>query len=270
MSPARTVRIAFSAVLAYGLAMFAGSCQPKNAGEQAATSPAETDSVAAARSTAALDRGKQSYLGYCAMCHGEWGSGDGPLAAELKKRAGTQPAVLNLRERLQKIGRREVIEVIKKGGAHTGRSNLMPPWGDKLDESLISDIADFLMTLPDVKPGPTTDVVEQYLEAPPGSPAEGRRLFVFYCTACHGPYGKGDGTFADSLWARNQIRPRNLTDSAYFATKKDRDLYATVALGGGHMGKSIYMPAWTASLSPAQINDLVSYVRTISRTAGAK
>jgi len=270
MISARNVRIAIAAVLAYGLTVFVLSCQPKGADETPEMSPAVTDSVATAEETARLDRGKQAYLGYCAMCHGEWGNGDGPLAAELAKQGGSGPAVLNLKERLKQIGRSEVVEVIVKGGGHTGRSNLMPPWGEKLDTKLIGEVADFVMTLPDVKPGPTTEVIEQYLKAPPGSSDEGRRLFVFYCTACHGPQGKGDGTFADSLWARNQIRPRDLTDSTYFATRTDQELYSLVALGGGHMGKSNYMPAWTASLAPAQISDLLTYVRTISRTRSTR
>jgi cytochrome c oxidase cbb3-type subunit 3 len=269
MITARNVRIAIAALIAYGLAVFVFACQPRSADETPALSPAVTDSVAAAAVTARLDRGKQAYLGYCAMCHGEWGGGDGPLAAEMQKQ-GTGPAVLNLKERLRQIGRREVVEVIVKGGGHTGRSNLMPPWGEKLDTRLIGEIADFVITLPDVKPGPTTDVIEQYLKAPPGAPDEGRRLFVFYCTACHGPEGRGDGTFADSLFARNQIRPRNLTDAAYFSQRSDSDLYSTIALGGGHMGRSVYMPAWTASFAPAQINDLVAYVRVISGTPAQK
>ena len=40
----------------------------------------------------------------------------------------------------------------------------------------------------------------------------------------------------------------------------------TISLGGGHVGKSPYMPAWAVYLSPGQVKDLVSYIRTISRT----
>jgi mono/diheme cytochrome c family protein len=71
---------------------------------------------------------------------------------------------------------------------------------------------------------------------------------------------------ADTLWARNRIRPRNLTDSTYFATKTDQEIFATISLGGAHFHKSGYMPMWSVSLSPAQIKDLISYIRTISHT----
>jgi mono/diheme cytochrome c family protein len=135
---------------------------------------------------------------------------------------------------------------------------------------LIGEIADFVLVLPDIKPGPTAEVIQQFLSSPPGVPARGRELFVFYCTACHGNLGKGDGRYADTLWARNQIRPRNLTDSTYFAQVSDQRIYATLSLGGGHMGKSAYMPSWSHVISPAQIQDLVSYVRAISHTTGAR
>ena len=65
---------------------------------------------------------------------------------------------------------------------------------------------------------------------------------------------------------RHQIRPRNLTDSTYFATKTDQELYATISLGGAHMGKSMYMPSWSYTFPPAQIKDLLAYVRAISHT----
>ncbi len=97
-------------------------------------------------------------------------------------------------------------------------------------------------------------------------PAEGRRLFVYYCSACHGAEGKGNGTLADTIFARAKVRPRNLTDSTYFLPKTDQALFDVISLGGGHMGKSGFMPAWTVKLSPAEIKDLVSYVRVLSHT----
>ena len=241
------------------------ACQPKSGEEPARMTAAAADSAAEAGAKAALDRGRQGYLGYCGMCHGEWGTGDGPLAAEMKAEVGAAPVALNLHGRVREIGRADVIEIIRQGGDHTGRSSRMPGWEERLDEELIGDIADFVMTLPDLKRGPATEVVEQFMQAPAGSPAEGRRLFVFYCSSCHGPFGRGDGTLAGSLWTRNRVHPRDLTDSGYFAGKKDSDIYASLSLGGAHTGGSPSMPAWSASLTPAQISDLVSYVRTISR-----
>jgi mono/diheme cytochrome c family protein len=157
--------------------------------------------------------------------------------------------------------------VIADGGAHTGRSNLMPGWAERLEASTLDDVAEYVLSLPGRKPGITEATLQKYLEAPAGAPAEGRRVYVHYCSACHGPYGRGDGTYAEALRQQHNIRPRDLTDSSYVGRKTDQELFAIISLGGGHMGKSPYMPAWTVSLKPEQIKDLVSYVREISRSA---
>ena len=256
----RWVRLVMGGLLGVGLATFGLACQKKPATEQGGVPASDSATVRV------NPRGQEAYLASCAMCHGEFGEGDGPLAGQLKEQARLGPARLNDRTLAERLGHQGVVDVITRGGAHTGRSNLMPPWGERLSASLISDIADFVLVLPDLKPGVPRETIEKYLKAPPGAPDAGRRLFVSYCTACHGPQGGGDGIMADSLWARNHIRPRNLTDSVYFAKKSDQDLYTVIALGGGHMGKSAYMPAWTVSLTPAQIKDALSYVRAISRT----
>jgi mono/diheme cytochrome c family protein len=142
----------------------------------------------------------------------------------------------------------------------------MPAWGEHLAPAVVADITEYVMVLPGLNPGIPSATIAKYLAAPAGSPAEGRTLFVHFCTACHGPQGKGDGFNADTLRVRHNVRPRNLTETAYFMKKTDRDIYSTIALGGGHTGKSAFMPGWTYRLEPAQIKHLVSYVRAISKT----
>jgi cbb3-type cytochrome c oxidase subunit III len=209
---------------------------------------------------------EQAFLAYCAMCHGDHGEGDGPLAEEMVKAGNVRPATLTNQERLNQVGREGIHKVISTGGAHTGRSNLMPAWGEKLDPALVDKIADHVMTLPSLKPGAPSATVKKFLTAPPGAPDEGRKLYVYYCSGCHGPEGKGDGPSAEQLRVQHNVRPRDLTDSAYLQAKTDQELYVTVALGGGHAGKSIYMPAWTYTLQPAQIKSVVAYLRVLSGT----
>jgi cbb3-type cytochrome c oxidase subunit III len=216
--------------------------------------------------TARQERGAKAFLAYCAMCHGDHGAGDGPVAAELARRENVKVAHLDDGARLEKLGLAGVKKVIVKGGGHTGRSNLMPAWGEHLAPAVVEDIAAYVMVLPTLNPGIPSATIAKYLAAPAGTPAAGRKLFVTFCTACHGPQGKGDGFNADTLRVRHNVRPRNLTETAYFAKKTDQELYSTIALGGGHTGKSAFMPGWTYRLEPAQIKDLVSYVRAISKT----
>ena len=211
--------------------------------------------------------GQTVYLANCAMCHGTWGLGDGPLAPQLAKESGAMAAHLNDRARLDSLGRDQLIAVIERGGAHTGRSNLMPAWSERLSPEEIATIADFVMALPDLHREIPPPTMARYLEAPPGASVEGRKLFVTMCTGCHGSSGKGDGRYADSMFVRNKIRPRDLTDSLYFSRMKDSDLFATISLGGGFFHKSPYMPVWGVTLTAEQVKDLVSYIRALSRTA---
>lgn len=262
MSERLGVRMGVVGMLMLSALTLAGSCQPKPA-DQAPVAGSAADSSARAR----LAEGQTVYLSNCAMCHGEWGLGDGPIAAQLEKESGAMPAHLNDRARLESLGRAAVIQVIERGGAHTGRSNLMPPWGERLSSEEIEKIADFVIALPDLHREIPPSTIAKYLEAPPGATAEGRRLFVTMCTACHGPSGKGDGPYADSMFVRNKIRPRDLTDSVHFGRLTDRELFATISLGGGFFHKSPYMPVWGVSLTPEQINHLISYIRAVSRTA---
>jgi hypothetical protein len=69
------------------------------------------------------------------------------------------------------------------------------------------------------------------------------------------------------MFVRNKVRPRDLTDSLYFSRMTDTEMFATISLGGGFFHKSPYMPVWGVSLTPEQINHLVSYIRTLSHTA---
>jgi mono/diheme cytochrome c family protein len=216
---------------------------------------------------AKIERGHQAFTSYCAMCHGDGGNGDGDVAPAILHKSGVKVARLNDRDQMSRLTEPQIREVIAKGGGHTGRSNLMPSWGEKLDPQVIGDIATFVVSLADSNPAIPLATLQHYLEAPPGVPADGRVLFLHHCSACHGAYGKGDGSFGEQLWKTHQIRPRNLTDSVYIASKTDQQLYATIALGGGHFRKSVQMPAWTVTLNPAQIKSVVAYVREISHSA---
>ena len=266
---------AASALLAIGVAVILSTACEKKVPPSASSA----DSIAAAAAAVTADSvrlakamlGREAFFGDCAKCHGPWGEGDGPLAVQMENEGNVRPAALNDPVLLARLGRDQIIDVITRGGARTHRSNLMPSWGEKLSAETIGQIADYVMALPEFKPGIPRSTIAEYLKAPPGSSDEGRKTFVFYCTLCHGPYGKGDGIMADTLYARYKVRPRNLTDSLYFAPKTDREIFATVTLGGEFTGHSRYMPGWGGvRLSPAEINGLVSYIRTLSRTESRK
>jgi mono/diheme cytochrome c family protein len=68
------------------------------------------------------------------------------------------------------------------------------------------------------------------------------------------------------LWRKHGVKPRDLAGTRYMRTKTDRDLFTVISLGSAHMGKSVYMQAWANALTPAQIRDLVAYLRLLSKS----
>ncbi|HWO14245.1 MAG TPA: c-type cytochrome [Polyangiaceae bacterium] len=109
---------------------------------------------------------------------------------------------------------------------------------------------------------PPPPVPEELLRGPisTGDPvAAGKVLFMAACVPCHGEAGKGDGPASKEL----NPKPRNLTDAAYMAPLDDRYLYELISRGGIAVGKSAQMPEF--ALTPQDIQNLISYVRTLSK-----
>lgn len=211
-----------------------------------------------------LERAQQAYLAYCAMCHGPRGAGNGEVATALRRSNVKVPRLDDAR-RIAALGRAGVLRIVREGGAHVQRSNIMPEWGDLLGPGLAEGIADYVMTLPGEGGAETRRQIQAYLKAPPGVPERGREIYVYRCSACHGPAGKGDGPSGRMLARKHGIRPADLTDPKRIGRKSDRDLYELVALGGAHVGRSVYMPP-NDDLTPGQIKSVIAYLRKISRT----
>lgn len=260
----RLIVAALTTAAAIGLL---ASCQPKSGYEGSTLS--HTDSLNATqdsvRLASSVAQGAKEFLANCAMCHGNGGNGDGDASKGIATQ-GVKVARLNDFETMDTLSRPHLVEIITRGGAHTGRSGIMPAWGEKLQPDVIDHIADFVMQLRTANPAIPRQTITEYLMSPPGVPADGRELYVHHCVACHGDQGKGDGPYGKQLVAQHNVHPRDLTDSTYIKTKTDQDIFATVALGGGHFKKAIYMPAWAVTLTPAQMKSLVAYVRAISHT----
>ena len=216
-------------------------------------------------SKAGIARAQRAYLAYCAMCHGPQGGGDGEVATALKRSSIVVPR-LDDAARLAKTGRAGVLRIILQGGAHVGRSNVMPEWGGLVGQGLAGDLADYVVSLPDRGPGVRAGTLDDYLKSPAGTPEEGRKLYVYHCSACHGPRGMGDGPSGDVIWRKHGVRPRDLASARYMRMKTDRDLFTVISLGGAHMGKSVYMPPWSNDLTPTQVKHLVAYLRGLSKT----
>lgn len=89
----------------------------------------------------------------------------------------------------------------------------------------------------------------------------GRQVFQHYCQTCHGETGAGDGFNAFNL----DPRPRDLSDPAFQKKKTDAELMDAVRRGGAGVGLSSMMPPWGKTLSQAEVDEVVRYVRSLRK-----
>lgn len=90
--------------------------------------------------------------------------------------------------------------------------------------------------------------------------SEGKKLYLNYCSSCHGDNGKGDGPAAQSL----PVKPANHTAGAAMNQLTDKFLMEIISKGGSAVGKSPMMPAWGGQFKENQLRDILAYVRSIA------
>jgi len=93
--------------------------------------------------------------------------------------------------------------------------------------------------------------------APAGASSAGR-LYLGLCATCHGVDGRGSWRAALFL-----IRPGNLADEN-IVHRSDEYLFDIIKHGGSPIGRP-GMPGFGATLSDAEIKELVRYVRGLAR-----
>jgi mono/diheme cytochrome c family protein len=89
----------------------------------------------------------------------------------------------------------------------------------------------------------------------------GRLTYQHYCQTCHGETGAGDGFNAFNL----DPRPRDISDPAFQKKKTDAELADAIRRGGAGVGLSALMPPWGHTLSPAQVDQVVLYLRSLTK-----
>lgn len=91
--------------------------------------------------------GKRLFDHYCAVCHGISGEGDGFNAFNLNPK----PRNLTDREAMRSFSDQQLFDVISQGGAERGKSNLMPPWGQTLNQRHVRYPVAYLRTFKESK-----------------------------------------------------------------------------------------------------------------------
>ncbi len=209
--------------------------------------------------------GQRVYAQHCAVCHGPTGRGNGPASPSLhpkprdftggvfkfKSTAGAAPPTLP-----------DVRATIQHGMPGTS----MPAWHDILSDAEIDAVAEYVRRF-----GPHTQWAAAGIQPPPAdvmalaSADQGRELYVnLGCPACHGKYGRGDGSSAKELqdvW-HQPAPPRDLTAPWTFRGGSSAEsLYLRIALGI----TGTPMPGYSEVAAPQQIAAVVAYVRSIAR-----
>jgi mono/diheme cytochrome c family protein len=89
----------------------------------------------------------------------------------------------------------------------------------------------------------------------------GRRLNDQYCDRCHNAESTVERV---SNYDNLQIKPHPFTEGDTLNKMSDADLAAIITYGGPALNKSALMPAWGNTLSKANIQALISYIRAVS------
>lgn len=220
-------------------------CAKREAPEKPAVSGTRAVPVASGERA---QEGLGLYLGYCFVCHGQTGRGDGPYAGSLMVR----PADLTDRGYFAGKTDQDIHDVISKGGVAHGKSIHMRPLGMQLTHGQIEDLVAYIRVL--------NKGVPVELEARSGNSAG--EIYAISCIMCHGAKGDGDGEIARKLGIA--IRPLGGGD---VQAMSDAGLRAIIAEGVGDPARSSgrYMPAWKMSLTDTQIDELVRYVRGLKK-----
>jgi cytochrome c oxidase cbb3-type subunit 3 len=105
---------------------------------------------------------------------------------------------------------------------------------------------------------PTNAVAESQLR--------GRIVYSHYCAICHGEEGQGNGFNSTNL----AVLPRDFSNPRFWREPTDERLLLAVSKGGTAVGKSVLMPAWGRTLTDRQMNDVVTFLRTLASSREPK
>ncbi len=91
----------------------------------------------------------------------------------------------------------------------------------------------------------------------------GKRLNDQYCDRCHNSESTVERV---SNYDNLEVKPHPFTEGETLNKMSDADLTSIIAFGGPALNKSALMPAWGNTLSKADVQALIAYIRAVSDT----
>jgi len=90
------------------------------------------------------------------------------------------------------------------------------------------------------------------------STREGKRLFLHYCSSCHGENGDGYGKyFGYGL----EPQPPDFTVKEFIENRNDEQLILAISEGSIAIGKSNLCPPWRYTFNIEEINFIINYIK---------
>ncbi len=99
----------------------------------------------------------------------------------------------------------------------------------------------------------------------PAKAVDVEKVFKFYCAQCHGLDGNGDGPNVSKDFP---VTPRAFTSAKEMDKLTDADIKNVIMDGGPAASKSPMMPPWSKTLTEAQVDGLVEYLRQLCKCKG--
>ena len=95
-----------------------------------------------------------------------------------------------------------------------------------------------------------------------GNSAAGARIVMTKCAGCHGYDGSGNGTELIGLDVKQ--KPIPWSDRSAMSAMTDQQMAAKISLSA-KLDPGSVMPSFQDQLTPEQINDVIAYIRNLSR-----
>ena len=129
-------------------------------------------------------------------------------------------------------------------------------FGCPIPDDQVSQLVDYLVSQNGIQPTPLVEEVKEKGlsdKMAQGNRDDGKVVYETNCANCHGKEGKGDGPVGQALVPP----PSDLT-----ATKNKSYQELLKAINNGRPGTA--MPSWKSDLSMQEIQDVLSYIRSLS------